>query len=273
MSASRKKAQRNIRKLQKELREWRDCSATQQQLSDAQERLNRYVEGKSVSASTTFEILGNQFLTRGSLSVLSGDHSGWSGVDLGYRCYRAAILLGGSRTLSLAGAVVAHAGAANRGGDLEELTDILEEIYKFHAGSWDFHAGYQIVPFALAFQNRDHKREDLGEYSEILSGWRDSERMERLLEDLADRHLTQAVDRGSNEPEFANGYELLPVELLWVQRCRFSLGLELVEVDHPLLELNTSQPPDPWPDSSGSQDWVLLALERAESRRESEKIL
>ncbi len=255
------KAARLVKRLRDQALEWIRAPATAVQYERAERTAKDFSQGKSVVMTSTFEVLGSHHLARGVDAVLAGNAAtGWVGIDLGFQLHAASARLGGSRLMERLAPVLAHAVVADREAEAEGLAARLLKLYKDDAALPDPVA--ELHPFVrltvALWQLKTGAAPaggDLGPYRptwEALTGG-SPEALARELEGVADRHLAQARELGSNEPEFIMGYELLPVDVLWLLRAREKLRLPApTSLSHPLMSLPTGSPPSPWPRAQAS---------------------
>lgn len=257
---SASKAKGLVKRLRDEAESWLKAPATTAQRARAERTLQDFLRGKSAVMTSTFEVLGHHHLTQGVDAVLAGDSSGWDTIDLGFQLHVAGARLGGSKLMERLAPVLAHAVVARRQAEAQALAARLLRLYRADKGMPEpVSELYPFVRLSVALwqlQSGEPRTDgDLGPYEAV---WQSLTKgpVASLAQDLgsaADRHLEQARELGSNEPEFIMGYELLPVDVLWLLRAREELRLPLPDrLDHPLLNLPTGSPPSPWPQAEPS---------------------
>ncbi|HEX4263312.1 MAG TPA: hypothetical protein VH597_03150 [Verrucomicrobiae bacterium] len=85
---------------------------------------------------------------------------------------------------------------------------------------------------------------ELGAYEDIFGHWEDSDGLKKALLQAADYHAANLKDKGNDIAEFSGApIDIMPAELVSIQRVREKLGLETPAIDHPLMKTPLANPP------------------------------
>jgi hypothetical protein len=123
---------------------------------------------------------------------------------------------------------------------------------------------YHAVPrLVIALQRllagqRDVSDLELGVYRNIFAQWDNQANLRQALLDAANYHVENLRDKSNADiAEFTHPpMDIVPAELIAIQRVREKLGLETPAIDHPLMETPFANPPSnlrPEPDELLSQ--------------------
>lgn len=235
--------------LRREGAAWLRSDATRSMRERSEEEVRDYARGKGYP-TTSLDLLGTHELTRGTHQVLDGQPDGWQTIDLGLQLTCLSFRLRGEALLDRIAPVLAHALISGRELEAQKIGSIFVDLHARghgHDGSWPF---VELAVALWRLRSGQVVSAELGPYQSVWTQLREGTAVGFAAElvAVADLHLEGARDLGSNEPAFIFGYELLPVDVLWLLESRRRLGLEVpARVEHPLMALPTATPPEPWP--------------------------
>ena len=193
-------------------------------------------------------LLGRWFTMSGAFRVVAGDLAGWAELHKGIHSdalsFRimvvANINYGVAYEVSLA---LAYALAV---GDYE-LSRVMAECYCRSAerGLIATYSEIGFESFALwlyceATNSTLHAPFAVpqwgDQYAPVIETWNDVDALKGVLERLCNVHRTYARDRaGFGYAQFHEPFDILPLEIVAMQRVRRHLGLAVPVVDHPLM--------------------------------------
>lgn len=85
---------------------------------------------------------------------------------------------------------------------------------------------------------------ELGVYQSVFDHWEDQAGLQEALLNAADYHVQNLRDKGNDFAEFSRvPVDIVPAELIAIQRVREKLGLETPAIDHPLMKTPFADPP------------------------------
>lgn len=204
--------------------------------------------------------------TRGNVALLDGDAAGWKEIHRSWLYLSIALRLrisvfqrgrvlgqfrplksleteAGSSALCLAYALVFRREFETKYfGDVVRVMlldkDVVRKAY------WEHHS---VVPFSVQLlalsrgEKLDVSKEwnlRLGVYQNIVDAWNEPSSLERAIETICDFHCQRIEDKSAGFfPEFRSPpFDLVPAEVLAINSVRRALGLNVPNVEHPLLE-------------------------------------
>lgn len=86
---------------------------------------------------------------------------------------------------------------------------------------------------------------ELGVYEGVFANWEDQAGLKKALFQAADYHAANLEDKSDEDVAEFNAVpiDIMPAELISIQRVREKLGLETPSIDHPLMKTPFANPP------------------------------
>jgi hypothetical protein len=207
--------------------------------------------------------IGLVYGTNGILRVIQNDTEGWSDISGGVEsylwisrlCYNGTFYRGLSRhprfpavaaariplTMNLLCCFVAL-GDEQREKEVWSLLDTPLRDEDAEARQWWYERPFEsffVMLYAKAKNLQtpfDEQRLNLGIYRQILEHWEDDTLIAKALEKACDYHLAHLDNTRDRDAEFGETpFDLLPVEILAIERLRSLTGRGTTRVNHPLM--------------------------------------